>query len=338
MRRGWLWLLLVGCGESAGAPPDATPDAFSVCFGTVPGSRVCFAQAPVFGPLTLPAAVDTNPANAACAPDVLEPSACVLVGESITIDSRITVTGRRPLLLLGRDSITITSAGAIDVSTTMERVGAGARTCSVAGAGSGGTLGGIGGAGGGPAAPRESSALLRGGCAGTQGYTHSDAVPGRGGGAVALIAPSVTLDGVINASGAPGGGIQYYCTHGCGGGGGGSGGMIVVDTGMLFGTGVLLANGGGGGSGETIFNGTSPDGAAPNEATPLVPAAGGDYDNDGQGVTGGAGSAGPKLNGAAGVLGYPHGTQHAGGGGGGGGIIRIPAPAVFAGTSSPPRT
>ncbi len=208
--------------------PDApvTQDDASTCFGT--GLvRICLASLPI-DPVTLPI---TNPLNtgvdANCA-EVIDQTdgdpLCVVAGTQIDVGNLVAI-GTRPLVLVSTGTITV--AGALDVSSTGTRDGAGANfsLCAQApyaptqaegdsgggggGAGGGfGTVGGSGGLGdnndnhlptphkglpGVDGAPQPTPTVLRGGCPGSAGgggtttTTDAGGPGGSGGGAVYLI-------------------------------------------------------------------------------------------------------------------------------------------------------
>lgn len=190
--------------------------------------------------------------------------------------------------------------------------------------GAGGSFGGRGGDGGdgdidtstgaddrafgGRAAAGVPLTALRGGCTGQLGGSNQNAPygdGGRGGGAVYLTAPRVSVSGTINVSGAGGrGGLSGQET---GGGGGGSGGMALVEGAVVTVSDALLfATGGGGGQGghPSRFGADGEDGGS------SLPARGGSLAG-----SGGAGGEGAVTSDA--VIGASSGS---GGGGGGGGV------------------
>lgn len=195
--------------------------------------------------------------------------------------------------------------------------------------GAGGSFGGRGGDGGdgdidtstgadgrafgGRAAAAVPLTALRGGCTGQLGGSNQNPPfgdGGRGGGAVYLTAPRVSIGGTINVSGAGGrGGLSGQET---GGGGGGSGGMVLVEGAVVtVSDALLVATGGGGGQGghPSRFGADGEDGGS------SAPARGGNLSG-----SGGAGGDGAVTSDAA--IGVASG---AGGGGGGGavGYLRI---------------
>jgi hypothetical protein len=330
-------------------PPDAAIDAYvhdaRECFGAG-AYQLCFAMMPPMGTVDLSGTLDTV-TDTRC---IAMPSdwgtagqqdACLITGSSITVSAALTVTGARPLVLLGE---TVTIAALLDVASHRGATtgpAANATQCAAfpttpvarsdgGGGGAGGsfmTKGGDGGRGqnsaatGGTAAVADATApaLLRGGCAGQIGGTGTQAsgAVGAGGGAIYIAASvfSMTNTGVINASGAGATGGGTYS----GGSGAGAGGMIVIYANQLGSTtgGRLLANGGGGASGgDSGDNGAN--GSDPNPASITTAAAGGP--NAGTGSTGGNGFAG--TNQATNGQGSQN-NRAGGGGGGGGGYIQI---------------
>jgi hypothetical protein len=147
----------------------------------------------------------------------------------------------------------------------------------------------------------------------------------KGGGAVYLAARNrITIDGVINVSGAgatPGSLLS-------GGSGGGSGGMIVLFAPQILGNGIVVANGGGGASGSNA-NTTGQRGLDPNPMQPTLAAPGGAPLGSGGGGMGSVGNS-PGAAGGTGAF-----MEGGGGGGGSGGVIRanVAAPTL---TASPP--
>jgi hypothetical protein len=367
----WTWLVLLGAcsftpnrlaGDAAhGMPPDGTPigsdstseDAAPACYGTGV-VQICPAAAPS-GTLVLSGTLDTATASACKAYGV--PSgqhaldACVVAANSVVVTGSFVVTGARPLVVIGAQSIEVAPGSVLDVSSRRSpaRTGAGALHCDAqgnatcgftnCGGGPGGSFAAIGGEGGDGAngdgkGGRPSSSIatldvLRGGCGGAAGGGIFGGGGGGGGGAVALLsAGTITIDGAIDASGGGGSGASGFAA---GGGGGGAGGMIVLDAPMLAGAGTLIANGGGGGEGaSTMIPGASGGEAA--VATPLTAAPGGEGNSNAG--NGGAGAAGGTVQGGDGT----DGTSGDGGGGGGGGagVIQLYATQDgFTGAQSP---
>lgn len=312
------------------------------CLGT--GSfRVCVSAAPA-GTKTLSGAFntdsDTNCETAqpfAWTTTFGQPASCFVIADTITVAAGgLQVTGSRPLALVAGTSISV--VGVLDASANSTTNGpagpsslcsapatAAASSSNGGGGGAGGsflTKGGNGGDGnngavGGsnsPAADAADPTILRGGCRGADGGTGpgTAGVGGGAGGAVYLVAPTITIGGTIDVSGS--GGLGGAADAG-GGGGGGAGGSIFLDplTTLDF-TGTLMSNGGGGGQGADN-NTTGQNGGDPT--SPTVNAPGGN--------TGGAGGAGGRghRTGAGSLAGSNGGNgQGAGGGGGGGGFIK----------------
>jgi len=313
------------------APRDAPPDA-AACFGLF--ERICLQSAPSMPlPITSPTMIDTG-TSPLCAPIMSGPDACVLVGTTISIEATLRATGPRPLVLLASNSITILSAGSVDVAShrgAVPETGAGADfTGCPAGiapglraGGAGGSFTGAGGTGGmsvtggNGGVPGTGGPLigLRGGCSGQDGDGSMHGNRGHGGGFVLLMAVgAIDHAGVITAAGEGGTGAA---ANAAGGGGGGAGGMIVLDAPAISGSGLILANGGGGGEGA----GNTTPGENGADPTGTAPALGGDgpTGNGGRGGNGSAGAAGgPGTNGV-------DGTSQGGGGGGGGGAGTIRA-------------
>jgi hypothetical protein len=330
------------------APPDAPPDAFDErCFGG--GTFYFCLDAVPTGTESLDndSPLDTGSCTGSrqvvtSIPGTPPTSVCLVAADAITLDGAVTlsVRGTRPLVLLGVTSITLD--GDIDASSFDTKLGPGANpsVCTTAGldgtaggtgggGGAGGTfgsLGGAGGAGGGganaggmpPATPPATSTVLRGGCRGGVGASGGGGAGpvGNGGGAVYLVSRgTITVNGVIDASGGGGeGGLQARG----GGGGGGSGGMIVfhaetltVDTAAR-----IFANGGAGGGGAGA-NADGIDGADPMPPNITQPAVGS------KDTTAGRAPAGDGAAGTTAATAGTQGTNGGGGGGGGAGQIRV---------------
>ncbi len=267
---------------------------------------------------------------------------CVLAGDTFRIGPATTLgaDGDLPLVIIAN---TIQIEGTLDVASHrggQDGPGAtstgcpGTTSASGVGGGFGGTFGGVGGGGGdedgtnngGKPGTIPTVTTLRGGCSGGSGGNGPDgAEPG---GAVLLIANSITLGtlGTINASGAGGRGGASGRE---GGAGGGSGGMIVFVTPTIsLGTSAaIFANGGHGGGGSdnstTALSGTDPSG----------PMSGG---TSGIG-TGGGGDGGPGFPATARDGGDGTNNDGAGGGGGGAGIIRVYGGATLSGAQVSPQ-
>jgi hypothetical protein len=323
-----------------GAPIDAGFDGMEIelCAGSF--VRVCVAL-PV-SPVTLTTQTINTATSALCAPYRAMPAvdACVIAGSSIAIPAgnKVSVTGAKRLILLAGTALTI--SGTLDaashhggpngpaVDTGPCPTGFTNPTTGVQGGGGwGGSFGRPGGNGGttsgggaaGIAAAAPAITALGGGCSGANGANNAAGIAGgaggRGGGAVALLANrSLTIDGMVNASGA--GGNSGKIGAG-GGGGGGTGGMIVLDSPIVRIPGTCFANGGGGGEGGEAAR----DGNGGGEsAAPNLAAAGGKGGSalGGDGGNGGFGSAAAATGGNGGA-----GDGGGGGGGGGAGIIKI---------------
>jgi hypothetical protein len=279
-----------------------------------------------------------------------QPKACFLVGSSVTISAKVQARGALPLVIFASESITITSSldaashnasptnmihGPGSTNTMQQQelmcIGMAPGTGAATAGGSGGTFRTRGGEGGrssagslGGKAPDPSMdppMVLRPGCDGGSGPTNTTTnmtggSGGFGGGVVYLVAKNkITINGVVNVSGAAGGGGRATA----GGGGGGSGGMILLHAQTITGNGgVLVANGGGGGGGGGQSTGSY--GLEPSLQTPTQVAPGGV--GGAPGGNGGDGFAGtmPAEAGDSAAAGGP--ASGGGGGGGGGGYIR----------------
>jgi hypothetical protein len=268
-------------------------------------------------------------------------SVCWIAGAhlSVTDQAIVEAHGRRALVLVGTQDMSID--GGVDTSSsvlipTEPGPGANGSECKPTtpatvdggggGGGAGGSFGDKGGDGGdvadtaqphagaGKASMAVMPTLLQGGCSGGPG-ANTGGAPGAGGGAIYLVAPTITIgsEAVINGSGAGGSGA---INNNRGGGGGGSGGLIAFQTPSLSidPAAQVFANGGGGGQGSGGLVGG--DGGDPIDPT-----------HAGIGGTGasggGAGGAGAyRGTGAhAGFKGGPTGPTGGGGGGGGVGVI-----------------
>ena len=337
-----------GDSGSDGGGGDAMIDG---CYGTAV-ARVCVqppaTQLHITGDTTISTSTGSTDCLALLAGSTTD--ACVIAGTSVMVDSGRTIraTGNRPLLIASSSALRID--GTIDVSSRRgTNVGAGGNpsVCVAAtaatymnsgGGGAGGSFGGVGGDGGSGEGGNGSVAsplvvsitALRGGCRGTAGASTGSAGAGaNGGGAVMLIAKtSITIQGVLNASGA---GANGATGGDSGGGGGGSGGMIALDAPIVvvLSGAKIFANGGGGGEGFETSNGDfGDDPAAPTPAAP--------------GGTGGTPNGGDGGNGSQtgdGINGKPGNSGGGGGGGGGGGagmIIVYPTQTFSAGSVMPP--
>jgi hypothetical protein len=323
---------------------DITPDAGDIdatpenCYGTGLVTA-CFDAAPT-GTLMLGGnqAIDTD-TDTRCAITTNTLDACVLAAESITVSTGFfRGNGTRPLVLVATQTISITSTLSVASLRQFNVSGAGADMpgCNAGTAptgssgGAGGSFGGVGGSGasvgtGGVAGAVLSPTSLRGGCSGQDGADSvsplGPGAKGRGGGALYLIAEtSITVGGLVNASGAGGGGGGTGASGG--GGGGGSGGFIGFDTPSLMVTGNVLANGGGGGEGSGAQTTGVP---GQDTSTATTPAAGGAGGSN-FGTDGGSGSVAAQKNGTSGAAactGTCTTPTSGGGGGGGAGIIKL---------------
>lgn len=326
-------------------PADPDGSGSASCFG---GGlvRLCLAVPPS-APLAITSntTIDTD-SSPLCAGYTGGPQGvplCVIASTSVSIAAgqQLRATGSHPLVMVATGSFIIN--GTIDV-----RAGAGGNpsTCGVPGiasgqqGGAGGSRHGRGGSGGaavsgtGPSAAQASTTVtFRGGCRGGNGAGASPGTGGSGGGAVYLIAPRLTINGTLDASGGGGG----SATIAGGGGGGGSGGFIGLDApSITVSAGArIFANGGGGGEGATpkkIGTGGSSSGG------PLSPAAGGSGGAK-HGGDGGAGSSGSSLDGNAGGAGgtcMRNGSSGGGGGGGAGYVYVYPAQSLQGSVAPPP--
>ena len=327
--------------------PDSIPNG---CYGG--GLTVICPDDPITGQdninvLTTQSIDTTN--SALCEPYHLltgpDASLCVIAAKSITITvvGRWNVTGTRPLVVIGSMSIDVN--GTIDVASHRNgTTGPGADSSKCASGtsplndqgGPGGSFGTTGGNGGGvdvglpvPAGLPTTKPVttLRGGCPGLRGSGGNANGSGSGGGAVYLIADSISIGGTINASGASGNGAGLSA----GGSGGGSGGMIALDAPTIQTTAAarIFANGGGGGEGGGGSNGGN-DGNDPTGPA-IVPAGG-------QNNAGGGGDGGDGAFGATAAETGENGADSGGGGGGGAGVIRVFPSRMLGGSISPPAT
>jgi hypothetical protein len=332
-------------GQEADAEIDAPSIDAQTCFGGA-GYTICLDQQPT-QPATLTGTFDTED-DPRCA-DPVPPTwlanpqddACIVIATDITIEQGVTVDvdGDRPLVLLATGMIRIdgTLDAASHVADGDRGPGAsfggcittgvnGATASNRGGGGAGGSFGSKGGDGGNGNAGTATRGLardadqppfdtLRAGCRGGTGAAGGDdpRAGGHGGGAVFLVAPTIAISGIVNASGAGGRGGDR--DRG-GGAGGGSGGMIVLDAVELVVPGTLIANGGGGGGGADSNNDGN-DGGDPNPATPNTRALRGNRAGSNAGH-GGAGAAGTSP-----AVAGDQGNDGGGGGGGGLGVIRV---------------
>ena len=266
-------------------------------------------------------------------------SVITMTGLDVGATARLHFEGTRPvqLLVLGDANV----RGLISVSPLLPgQLPAGTQplSCSAVlpGAGNkqgggGGAFGGSGGRGGeagGQGGAATSAVIpLRGGCAGANGFRPAGvSAPGTGGGAIQLIvADTLTLSGVVTASG--GGGAPGTADNE-GAGGGGSGGMVIVEARIINLTGgAITANGGGGGEGGETGVTSDPGANGPMRLATAAPAA------DNAGSTGGIGGLGgdnSQVNGGNG--GNSGGAKGGGGGGGSAGVVLVRANPCTKGT------
>jgi hypothetical protein len=328
--------------DAPGTPgtPDAPPDMTSPnCFGTGLDVRFCLTAPPAVDLHVMSdSSIDTD--GPMCAPGISK--FCVIARTKVEIEQGNTLgaSGSRPLVVVSTSDLVID--GVLDVAShinTPQHAGPGADSmlchdgtpAGIHGGGWGGSFGTKGGNGGAVNGANAGTTLspttLQGGCKGSDGAGNPGKL-GHGGGAVYLIATSISVTGSIKASGESG---ASTVNDGAGGGGGGSGGMIVFDTPMLSvaPAAQIFANGGGGGEGTG--GNTGKDGT-----DALNPSAGGVGGSGGSsGGDGGAGGFG-TTNGGGGAVGGDA-TQGGGGGGGGAGVIKVfRATAPSQGMVSPP--
>jgi hypothetical protein len=320
------------------------------CYGTGLGVRVCPASPPTGAfSVTGTQTVNTDPGSSDCTALVGATAGnyCAIVATDVEITGKLSASGSRPLVIVSTGSMMV--PGQIDVASHIggnrgpaANIGSCGSTDATTstGGGAGGSLGSPGGNGGsspgGVAGPAIDVTTLRGGCPGTIGRDYTTGFsgpPGDGGGAVDLIAvTSITISGVIDASGAGGSGAAPTNN---GGQGGGSGGMIALDAPSvtLSGTPQLFANGGGGGGGSNNFaGGYGFSGGDPDKASAGGGSGVGNYPAGDGGAGGSATGAGRPGTDAM------TGTGN-GGGGGGVGIIRVfQSSAPAGGAVSPPFT
>jgi hypothetical protein len=335
-----------------GKTSDIRPDNAAGCFGAL---GICSQPTNVrdFGTLTT---IDTD-GGCDSIITTTQPELCVLAGTTITISSRVNAHGSRALVLFASASITVAQNGYVDVAShigaTAGAAADDARCATLesgtpsgggAGGGAGGSFAGVGGHGGGGAGGTVAGAIpgptvtqpafLRGGCPGSYGGDGSGGAGafGHGGGAVYFVAKTaITVDGVVNASGA--GGSDSGAMN-AGGSAGGSGGMIWFDAPAISVTSSarVAALGGSGASGS--FDGGSYAGASgedpPVQSAPPYAPGGAANPN-----AGGGGDGSDPLTGHAGAIAGLYGGG--GGGGGCGFIVADPAHSTIAGgTTFPP--
>jgi len=330
----------------ADALPDSPPG--EICFGTLAYDRICYLAANVpSGTKTYQTVqgIDTDDGptcngNTNLA-STIPGNPCIVAAASIalSLNADLGVFGSRPLILLatGPSGITIGAGTDIDAGANSTSGGPGspdhcngttaATQKSGAFGGSFLALGGKGGLGDGnpagskglPAPVLAMPAMLQGGCPGGIGGNSDATSPADGGGAIALVAMTLTIDGIVAAGGA--GGTTPEQDQ-AGGNGGGAGGMIVLDALAITGTGELNAKGGGGaeGKGGNVSSSGRP-GFYPTNRTEdglggsTVMSSGGD-----------GGHGGPFLDATAAITnvgedGKPGTTAGGGGGGGAAGLV-----------------
>jgi hypothetical protein len=332
-RSGPLSNQCVGGGGDSGT--DTPPGDNANCFGT--GLVVaCFSAAPSGDQMLATSVIVNTDTSPQCATLTNGNNWCVIAAHSITINTGVTVaaTGMRPLVLVATESITM--SGLIDVASHRGvGIGAGADApgCNEGSpptgtsGGAGGSFGGAGGDGaavGGNAGTAGATiipTMMRGGCPGQNGSDDTAPGPrGHGGGGVMLIANNtITIGGIVNASGSGGGGGGNSANAGAGGGG--SGGLIGLDAPTIMVSGVVVANGGGGGEASGAVS-TGDVGDDPTNAT--TPALGGSGGSS-FGTDGGNGAYATTLTGdnaATNCTGTCTTPSAGGGGGGGAGLIK----------------
>ena len=293
--------------------------------------------------------IDTGAASTPCEPLASNSDpACVLSGDTISIDQGVTITvaGSRPLVLIAPTEIDLN--GTIDVASYAGgKIGPDADLpgCNLAtgpnhtGGGAGGSWATKGGDGGddqndpgshGMAGPTV-ALQMRGGCRGQDGTGGGagGGAGGAGGGALVLITATIAMSntGIVDASGAGGGGGPSGATS-AGGGGGGTGGLVVLSASSVTIYGSIFANGGGGGAGTDGGN------AAPRgtESSSVFDVGNGGQDPDNNGGSGGNGyvSGSMATNGGKGQ----NNDGGGGGGGGGAGYIHVPHGVTVLGSPS----
>ena len=345
-----------GSGSGGSDMIDASPmmgsgSGSAVCYDT-DGVKlhVCLMQAPSGATHPPSQTLDTG-SMTQCEPLApMSDRACVLSGDTVSIDQGVTITvsGSRPLVLIATAEIDIN--GTIDVASYTSGTLAGklgpmadANGCQQgtlpnnSGGGAGGTFTSKGANGGddnsdngshGVAAPTISP-VMRGGCPGQTGANNGGR-GGAGGGAFALITQTLALSssGTIDASGGGGGGGSTGQNRG--GGGGGTGGLIVLTATSITIDGNVFADGGGGGAGSTS---SSSGGTGDDPLDPFTTPAGG-IPNDPQCGNGGAGYIYPDAPAAG--LASTHQSDGGGGGGGGSGYIHASTTVNGTGAISPP--
>lgn len=271
-----------------------------------------------------------TPNISATVSDNADQTLVIISARSIDITSSgiLRLSGTKPVALVARDQIVVD--GIILAASGARACGAAPGMDDPGGAsgGAGGGFGGIGGAGGNadsdgsmsstggaesPAVARPTTLL--GGCAGGKGGNSAGigGPGGAGGGGLALIAPTISINASAQIAALGLGGQGG--TNDAGGGGGGSGGMIVIESHSTELMGKLGANGGGGGEGAG--NNAGNDGAPGSMSTTRAQGGAGNANVGGDGGAGGAGTL------ADGLASLQFLTGGGGGGGGGVGFIAI---------------
>lgn len=338
------------------APADAAPD--HTCFGTLAFDRVCFANTDLPSAsvtFTGTATIDSDRSSrcSTTAEITSGDPACVIVATAFTLSggSTLHLIGSKPVIFVATTTsgtgINLNSSSVLDASTygtgAGAQVGAAAlaTACSLGavgaepvakGGGYGGSFVALGGAGGKETGnnasvgglPPPSIGMpikLHGGCPGGIGEGN-DKPRAFGGGALALVANVIVIDGLVAAGGSGG---QTSGGTFKGGNGGAAGGLIVLDAKTtLKGNGAIEARGGGGGQGVGGNANQGSDGFAGYD--PLNPASDGAGGGSSSTTGGYGGDGAPNATDMKiGDVGLP-GTSTAAGGGGGGasGVILTP--------------
>jgi hypothetical protein len=328
--------------DDGGKSDDGAPDAAPNCYAGDPQGYLTICVPPEieneWTPPVSPDVVDTGALPNSCEATVTVngQELCVIVGKSITINAPLVTRGSRPLVIVATSQFTVTAQGTVlanSESAGRKAPGANFQGCNSSaggssGSGNGGGAGGSFSGTGGPGGKGNQAAVaggapippvlppyneLRGGCRGGHGGGASGSGSDSGGAIYVIAQDSISISGVINASGA--GGLAMPLG---GGGGGGSGGMIVLDApAIMLNDAALVAHGGGGGGGYGTSNGTT--GGDPTTANSYVGLGGGG------GLGGGDGGDGSIINSPNGGLASDASSLGASGGGGGGGhgVIRM---------------
>lgn len=393
-RLGWI-ALLAGCGFQGSAPtgpsdgssapiidaavpgdmgPTPPPIDGQVCFG-VGLLKLCLSVPPA-GDRALSSAINTDSPGTCTqvltqtGSPTMAPELCVIAARTITVQGAVTVSGKRALVLIGADTVTVAALATLDASSTTNPAHSGAGAdpgaCAKsgidganndngAGGGAGGSLatkGGSGGPGnlnggmarGGTAgAAQAAPPVLRGGCPGGKGgdgQNNNGGAGGSGGGALYLIAGgSITITGDVFASGAGGGGTPNNAGFQQGGGGGGSGGMIGLDAPVIKIDGRIAANGAAGAGGGAMTGG-KPGGEGTTTSWNTRATAGGPGTGCGKpsdNLRIGSGAQGTALTSTDNLDGGP-GDCGGGGGGGGLGLVTTHGTVMGGAMVSPPAT